>query len=82
MKLYCVFKKGSVEGAHPTDVCYSMDSARRSIRSRSGEFFIVVRSIRVEFGYSPETIEEQLEPRKSHGKNYYVNVPPFKVKPI
>lgn len=79
MRIYCVFRKGAVEGSLPIDVCFSMDSARRSIKQRSGECFIVVRHIRTEYGYSPETIEAQLEPVVLCGRNIYREVQPFKV---
>lgn len=80
MRIYCVFRKGAVEGSLPVDVCFSMDSARRSIKSRGGECFIVVRYIRTEYGLAPETIEAQLEPRRLSGRNIYSEVTPFKVK--
>lgn len=79
MRLFCVFRKGAVEGSLPIDVCFSMDSARRSIKARSGECFIVVRNVRTEYGYCPENIEAQLEPQKLSGRNIYREVPPFKV---
>lgn len=69
-----------MEGSLPIDVCFSMDSARRSIKQRGGECFIVVRYIRTEYGYAPETIESQLEPRLLSGRNIYSEVPPFKIK--
>lgn len=80
MRIYCVFRKGAVEGSLPIDVCFSMDSARRSIKARGGECFIVVRYIRIEYGLSPETIEAQLQPRKLSGRNVYSKVTPFKVQ--
>lgn len=81
MRIYCVFRKGAVEGSLPIDVCFSMDSARRSIKQRGGECFIVVRHIRTEYGYCPENIEAQLEPQRLSGRNIYREVTPFKIKP-
>lgn len=80
MRIYCVFRKGAVEGSLPIDVCFSMDSARRSIKQRGGECFIVVRYIRTEYGLSPETIEAQFVPHKLSGRNIYREVTPFKVQ--
>jgi hypothetical protein len=57
-----------------------MDSARRAIKNRSEECFIVVRHFRLEYGYSPETIEEQLEIRHASGRNLYTKVTPFKIQ--
>lgn len=79
MRIYCVFRKGAVEGSLPIDVCFSMDSARRSIKQRGGECFIVVRHIRTEYGYCPDNIEAQLEPIVLCGRNIYHEVQPFKV---
>lgn len=80
MRIFCVFRKGAVEGSLPIDVCFSMDSARRSIKQKGGECFIVVRHFRLEYGYSPETIEEQLEIRHASGRNLYTKVKPFKIQ--
>lgn len=79
MRIYCVFRKGAVEGSLPVDVCFSMDSARRSIKQRGGKCFIVVRRIRTEYGYCPENIEAQLAPVVLGGRNIYYDVPIFKV---
>lgn len=82
MRIYCVFRQGAVEGSRPIDVCFSMDSARRTIKARGGQCFIVVRHVRTEYGYSPETIEEQLQPQVLSGRNIYRSVKPFKVKEV
>ena len=80
MRVFCIFRKGATAGAHPVDVCWSMDSARRAIKNRREECFIVVRHFRLEYGYSPETIEEQLEIRHASGRNLYTKVTPFKIQ--
>ena len=80
MRVFCIFRKGATTGAHPVSVCWSMDSARREIKSRREECFIVVRSFRLEYGYSPETIAEQYEVRHVSGRNLYTRVIPFKIQ--
>lgn len=82
MNIYSIYKKGCAAGALPIENCLSLDSARRSIKARNGEFFIVVRYIRTEYGYSPETISEQLEPVVKSGRNIYENVKPYKISEV
>lgn len=79
MRIYSIFRVGVTAGAMPVLNCQSLDSARRYIKSANGEFFIVVRYVRLGYGYSPETIEEQLSITKSCGRNYYHSVKPFKI---
>lgn len=79
MRIYCIFRVGVTAGAEPILVCHSLDSARRFIKRGKGIFFIVVRYVRLGYGYSPETIERQLCIRQASGRNYYVSVKPFKI---
>lgn len=79
MRIYCIFRVGVTAGAEPILICQSLDSARRFIKQSKGEFFIVVRFVRLGYGYSPETIEQQLSIRQASGRNYYVSVKPFKI---
>lgn len=79
MKIFCIYRVGAVEGAHPIMVKTTMDAARRFIKQSAEQCFIVERQVRLEYGMSPETISKEYRVRCAHGVNYYEQVKPFKI---
>lgn len=82
MTIFCIYRIGAAPGSLPVRTCKTKDSARRFIKAAKSPHIMVERRLRLEYGYSPETIVSEYRIEERHGVNYYESVPPFKVKSV